>query len=79
VAFNSTGLPDVVGHKEAGYLAEPYSAEDLAKGIRWVLADTARQRELSRLASERAVTLFANDAASPRYAALYEHLIGTSH
>jgi glycosyltransferase involved in cell wall biosynthesis len=79
VAFNSTGLPDVVGHKETGYLAEPYSADDLAEGIRWVLGDRARQRGLSRLSGERAVTLFGNDAVARRYAALYEQLIGTSH
>jgi len=79
VAFNSTGLPDVVGHKETGYLAEPCSVEDLAEGIRWVLADTARQQGMSRLARERAVTLFANDAVAPRYAALYEHVVGSSH
>lgn len=37
VAFNATGPQDIVDHKINGYLAQPYSVEDLAYGIRWVL------------------------------------------
>lgn len=38
VAFGTTGLLDIVDHKINGYLAEPYSTSDFAKGIDWVLA-----------------------------------------
>ncbi|MDF7799796.1 glycosyltransferase [Pontiellaceae bacterium B1224] len=37
VAFNATGLKDVVDHKVNGYLAEPYDPVDLARGLEWVL------------------------------------------
>ena len=38
VSFNATGPKDIVEHRVNGYLAEPFSAEDLAHGIAWVLA-----------------------------------------
>lgn len=37
VAFGTSGLLDIVDHKVNGYLAEPYSTDDLAYGIEWVL------------------------------------------
>ena len=37
VAFSTTGLTDVVDHKENGYLAKPFKADDLAHGIDWVV------------------------------------------
>lgn len=33
VAFNCSGIKEVIDHKISGYLAEPYSHEDLANGI----------------------------------------------
>ena len=38
VAFNTTGLMDIIDHKVNGYLAEPFDANDFARGIEWVLA-----------------------------------------
>ncbi|WP_419174914.1 glycosyltransferase [Desulfosediminicola sp.] len=37
VGFNIGGMPDMITHKRTGYLAEPFSSEDLAKGILWTL------------------------------------------
>lgn len=54
VAFDVTGLKDIVDHKVCGYLAEPYNPEDLATGIEWVLAKTARGKHLSQMARKRA-------------------------
>lgn len=42
VAFSATGLKDVVDHLMTGYLASPFSVEDLEKGISWVLEDKER-------------------------------------
>lgn len=40
VGFNVGGIPDLIKHKENGYLAAYKSAEDLACGIKWVLSQT---------------------------------------
>ena len=35
IAFNHSGLTDIVKHKENGYLAEPFKSSSLATGISW--------------------------------------------
>lgn len=37
VGFNTGGIPEQIVHRQTGYVAELYSSEDLAKGIRFVL------------------------------------------
>lgn len=56
VAFNATGLMDVVEHKVTGYLADPFDPRDFCNGIEWVL--DADQMLLSSGARERALALF---------------------
>lgn len=42
VAFQIGRMPDLIEHKQNGYLAHPFATEDLAPGIAWVLE--SRQR-----------------------------------
>lgn len=37
VAFDHAGVRDIIDHQENGYLARPYSIQDFAMGIDWVL------------------------------------------
>ena len=37
VGFNVGGMPDMISHKETGYLADAYDAQDLARGIAWTI------------------------------------------
>lgn len=37
IAFNCTGLMDVVDHKKNGFLAIPYSSNSLSEGIKWTI------------------------------------------
>ncbi len=75
VAFNATGLMDVVIHGETGYLAEPYNCEDLARGIEWVLADDERHAILSSKARERAVRLWSPEVVVPKYLEVYRRVM----
>lgn len=77
VAFAATGLLDVVAHGETGYLATPYQAEDLAAGIRWVLADRERHRTLSGQARKRCEQLFDQRLIAQAHQALYQELVAT--
>jgi len=72
VAFNATGLKDIVEHGESGYLAEPYSSEDLAKGIEWVIGKCEGRERLSVQARERAVQLWSHDVVAPQYLRVYQ-------
>lgn len=72
VAYNSTGLKDVVDHQKTGYLASPYEVEDLAKGIAWVLESDERHQYLHYQARKRALQKFASETQSLQYLYLYE-------
>lgn len=78
VAFNCTGLPDVVEHKTTGYLADAYSSTDLAAGIDWVLEDGRRHAELSKAARERAMRLWSPEVVVPQYMKVYQDAIQTA-
>ena len=75
VAFNCTGLPDVVVHGKTGYLAAPYDVEELANGILWVLEDRERYSHLSDAARTRAVSLWAPEVVVPQYLGVYQQAI----
>lgn len=78
VAFNTTGLVDVVEHERTGYLAELGSPEDLAFGISWVLEDPQRWHVLSQQARQRAEEYFSAATMAEKHIALYRDLIECS-
>ena len=67
VAFNATGLMDIVDHQHNGYLAQPYESVDFAHGIAWVLEDRERHAELCRQARRKAEHQFALASQARRY------------
>jgi glycosyltransferase involved in cell wall biosynthesis len=72
VAFNCTGLPEVVEHLVTGYLAQAYEAEDLARGIAWVLDNKPRRTGLGMAARDRAERLWSARSVVPAYLDVYE-------
>ncbi|MEZ9667163.1 glycosyltransferase [Vibrio breoganii] len=70
VAFNTTGLKDVVVHKVTGYLAEPFEPVSLARGIEWCVSD--RGIDCSLNARKRAVELWAEGVITLQYLNVYE-------
>jgi glycosyltransferase involved in cell wall biosynthesis len=71
VAFRIGGIPDIIDHKETGYLARPYSVDDLVNGIMWVLEDNARRKMLSHNSRNRAESKFSITDTARRYIELY--------
>ncbi|WP_019504098.1 glycosyltransferase family 4 protein [Pleurocapsa sp. PCC 7319] len=78
VAFDATGLKDIVDHQQNGYLAKPYEVEDLAQGIAWVLEDRERHQKLRINAREKAIASFRLELQARRYSSLYEEILTTS-
>ncbi len=78
VAFDCTGLPEVVEHRATGYLARPFDPADLAHGIAWVLEDSTRRAMLRHAARDRAQRLWSPDVVIPAYLALYASVIEAS-
>lgn len=76
VAFDTTGLKDLVEHQHDGYLATPFEVEDLATGIGWVLEDQERYQKLRDRAREKSLCEFAAATQAHRYLSLYEEILG---
>lgn len=74
VAFNATGLKDIVDHQKNGYLAKPYEVADLAQGIDWVLTDHERHQKLRLSAREKAEQEFALERQAKDYLSLFSEI-----
>ncbi|MCI7485235.1 MAG: glycosyltransferase [Helicobacter sp.] len=72
VAFDTSGLKDIVTHKIDGYLAKAFDAHDLSEGILYVLAHT---KTLSRNARQKAVQNFDSKLVSKQYIAKYQEIL----
>ncbi|MBE9141493.1 glycosyltransferase family 4 protein [Nodosilinea sp. LEGE 07088] len=75
VAFNATGLKDVVVHQQTGYLAKPFEIGDLAKGIEWVIEDQERYQNLKLQSRQRALQKFSSKVQASRYVSLYRKIL----
>jgi glycosyltransferase involved in cell wall biosynthesis len=73
-AFNTGGIPDMIEHKENGYLAEYKNAEDLALGIAWVLENENRWKKLSRAARTKAEREYTLEVQARTYMELYDEI-----
>lgn len=73
VAFRSTGIQEVV-EDGCGYLAEPYSPEDLAIGIRYCIEHN-KDNILGKIARESVLERYAIDVVAKQYKVLYEYLM----
>lgn len=74
VAFNLCGPRDIVEHGVCGYLAEPFSARDLARGIAWVLSGEVNAATFRATARQRAQTHFAQTRQSHRFLEVLQSL-----
>lgn len=74
VAFDNTGLADIVEHRQNGYLARFGSAEDFAAGLAWVLGDDRRLRALRRRARASSMR-FSRELEGRAYRDLYEAIL----
>jgi glycosyltransferase involved in cell wall biosynthesis len=72
VAFNIGGMPDMITTGYNGYLAEPFSAEGLAKGIATILNDGDA---LGKNAREKAIQNFTPSNVAEQYQRLYSGLL----
>lgn len=75
VAFNCTGLADVVDHNRTGYLADPYDYEDLASGILELINNPAELRNRSINARCRALNSWSYSVVANAYTGLYRSLL----
>lgn len=70
VGFNTGGIPEMIDHQKNGYVAEYKSAEDLARGIRWVLCE-ADGKALGDEAIRKVNTNYSQYAVAMKYIEAY--------
>ena len=74
VAFNTTGLPDVIIHKVTGYLVKPFDTDDLAFGIRWCI-DNPDNVNFVANSRDRALKYWSYPVISKKHRDLYKKLL----
>ena len=67
VGFRTGGVPEMIGHKRGGYVAQLRDVEDLSRGIHFVLSHP----ELRTMAAERARECYDEDRIVQAYLKLY--------
>lgn len=69
VGFNVGGIPEMIDHKENGYIATYKDAKDLANGIVYVLDN---QQQLSAKAREKVLQTYNEAVVAQRYMEIYK-------
>lgn len=73
-AFNASALPELINHKKDGYLAEPYSPEDLAKGIEYCIKENINS-DLSNAARKKILEEYPLQKMADSYLEVYRSMI----
>ena len=73
VGFDIGGVPEMIDHQQNGYVARYRDAEDLARGIDYVLDDN-RYPTLAAAAIQKATTVWNEETVVQQHIALYDSL-----
>jgi glycosyltransferase involved in cell wall biosynthesis len=75
VGFDVGGIPDMVRPGETGVLVPPFDTEAMAEGLRELLADADRRREMGARCRQVAEAEYPLGLMARRFVELYERLI----
>ena len=78
VAFRVGGIPEEIDHRQNGYVAEYRNAEDLARGIRWILTE-ADYDELSKNAVHKVAQNYSQQSVALKYLDVYQQAMAFKH
>jgi glycosyltransferase involved in cell wall biosynthesis len=78
VGFRVGGIPEEIDHKKNGYVAEYRDAEDLARGISWILNE-ADYRTLSENAIHKVTHNYSQQSVAMKYLDVYHQAMAFKH
>jgi FkbM family methyltransferase len=78
VGFQIGGLPDMVEHRQNGYLAKPKDVADLMNGINWVISEYEKGVHFTPKCTRGVEKNFALEMQACAYGELYERLTQNS-
>jgi glycosyltransferase involved in cell wall biosynthesis len=70
VGFNIGGIPEMIDHKQNGYVAQYKNAQDLADGLMWVLQKSST-KALSDNARNKVVKSYSDSIIAKSYLEIY--------
>lgn len=73
VGFRVGGIPEMIDHRQNGYVAEYKSADDLMNGIRWVLSE-ADAEALSSAAVHKVRSHYSQQSVAKKYLDIYNNV-----
>jgi len=79
VCFNATGPADIIEHQKNGYAAMAFESLDLAVGVKWLISDEMRRKELGNNARLKVEEEFDINNISKKYIQLYESLLDKTY
>ena len=74
VGFKVGGIPEMIDHRKNGYVAAERNAEDLAKGMHWVL-DEADYTALSEAAVGKVLRCYSQRSVAMQYLEVYNEAL----
>ena len=72
VGFNVGGIPEMIDHCQNGYVAQYKDAQDLARGIHWVLSEAEK---LSRNAVAKVAMAYSQQTIATQYIKVYQQAL----
>jgi len=78
VGFKVGGIPEEIDHQKNGYVAAYRDAADLARGIRWILAEADREA-LSKAAVAKVNRCYSQQSVALKYTEVYNEAIAQKH
>lgn len=78
VGFDVGGIPEIIAHKDNGYIAKSFDTDDLANGILWVLSDEIRYGILSKRARKFVEENLSFSVISEKHCQIYRQIISDS-
>ncbi len=72
VGFNVGGIPEMIDHKQNGYVAEYRNAKDFANGIEWTLSQ-AQYSSLSESSRAKAEITYSQESVAHKYIEVYDN------
>ncbi|MCL5283658.1 MAG: glycosyltransferase family 4 protein [Armatimonadetes bacterium] len=74
VGFRSGALPEIIEDGKEGLLVEPKNVEQLSRGLRELLGDSDRRREMGRLGREKVINHFSPRHQAAAMATIYRRI-----
>lgn len=78
VAFAIGGLPDLIAHRQSGYLAKPFDVDDLAAGVEFLIDDARVAGSAGQLARQHVKQRYSYEVVARQHIALYSEILASS-